>query len=291
MAIPRTIEGREYQKFVESPTRPDETAVEVVSDNNGIYYTLTDISTPIVTYVGEAFEQGADTSQPVWRIKRVSTNSSGSIVEYATNVDGKILFDQIWDDRDTLFPELPYTDTISTNFETNSYALIGDVPELSFDKLDPFTISTWFKLSATNERILFSKQGGSNSEGYRVAIQGGDPRFHLSGGGAGDRIEVRVNLAVAFEFDDGEWHHIAFIYNGNGLASGVSVYVDAVMQTTTNQVDNLTSSTITTVAAQISGRNGANAGFNGLENEVSVYNTNLSAAQVEEIYGLGEPRS
>ena len=38
------------------------------------------------------------TSNPVWRIKRIST-SSGVIVEWA---DGNVNFDNVWDDRASL---------------------------------------------------------------------------------------------------------------------------------------------------------------------------------------------
>jgi hypothetical protein len=58
----------------------------------------TDSSVANVTYVGQA-DPGSDTSDPVWRIKRITETLTGASIDWA---DGSGAFDQVWDDRLTL---------------------------------------------------------------------------------------------------------------------------------------------------------------------------------------------
>lgn len=96
MAIPKTICDREYKKFIESPTRPGFSAVEViVSDGAGVIDKTDDISTPGSIYVGCA-PSGSLSSDSTWQILRVDTIAGGIETFYA---DGDNQFDNIWDNR------------------------------------------------------------------------------------------------------------------------------------------------------------------------------------------------
>jgi hypothetical protein len=91
MAIPKTIEGREYTKFVDSPTRDKEVAVEVVTSERATSM-LVDCDNENITYIGTA-EFASLPSETKWRIQKIDT-TSGVAVTNASNA-----YDQIWNNR------------------------------------------------------------------------------------------------------------------------------------------------------------------------------------------------
>ncbi len=103
MALPRTIEGREYKKFVDSPTRDKETAIEVVvgsvgSNANQETVTLVDTSSTDYIYIGSALP-GSLSSESKWRIQRVDLTTSEIKILYANESQD---FTNVWDNRASL---------------------------------------------------------------------------------------------------------------------------------------------------------------------------------------------
>jgi hypothetical protein len=95
MAIPKTIEGREYTKFVDSPTRGDGfTSIEVTTSSSPMSLVLDDSNANII-YLAEA-PYGSLESEPKWLIKKIDC-SSGVKITLASKE-----YNQIWDDRGTL---------------------------------------------------------------------------------------------------------------------------------------------------------------------------------------------
>ena len=260
------------------------TLKELERHNLGRFDKITDVASINVTYVGLA-ERGALTAEASWLIYREQTVGTETFRTWANDAT----FVTVWDDRAAAFPAPAFSNDFSTQFNTsNQYASIGDVPELDIDGTAPYSISAWVKLSVGTERIIYSKQAGSNAAGYRLTIQGGQLRWHLSGGAAGDRIEVRSGDFTGL--NDGVWHHVVMRYDGSQSASGVDFFVDDVVDTSpTLTADTLVSSTLNNVAAQISGRNGTTANFGGQIDEVSAWGTDLSTANISEIYNSGTP--
>lgn len=256
---------------------------ELLRHDKGRFQEREDTNSPTVTISGLA-ERGALSSSAVWLLKRTEQIGGESNTTYAD--DAK--FSQVWDDRANSFPPAIFTNDFSINFDgTNDHLLIGDVAELDFSNNSTFSLSAWFKLTAINERIIFSKQAGSNNAGYRMTIHGGNPRFHLSGGAAGDRIEVRSSITG---LNDGNWHNIIFVYNGTLNASGVDIYIDSIIDPApVLTADTLTAATNNAIAAQISGRNGTTATFNGNLDEVSMANVAFGGAAAVIIFNGGTP--
>jgi hypothetical protein len=252
--------------------------------DESIHLETDDTSSNVATYYGECLDVAdPDKSAAKWRIYRIVDTAIGLTKEYANGGE----FNQIWNNRTSLFGAIPYSNSISTLFSTSSYAQIGNVSPLSFDRTDPFSISCWYKVSAGTERVLFSKQASGNNAGYRISIAGGTPQFHLSGGSSGNRIEVNSSFT---NLNDGNWRHIVFTYDGSGNASGVKIYNNSVIDSTpTLTSDTLVSTTVNTAPAQISGRNLTANNFNGNIDEVSIYNRVLTSDEVAEIYSFGSP--
>ena len=204
---------------------------------------------------------------------------------------GDRLFDQVWDDRDTLFPEAPFSNNRSILSDgVDDHIVIGNVTELNFDLADPFSISAWFRSTFTGsaEKIIFSKQGSGNDFGYRMAIQSNQVRFHLSAGAGGNRLEIRSSTVITP--NDDAWHHVVCTYDGSGNDTGVNIFYDNVqLSTTSNGSSSISGTTQTTVQAQYSGRNGTTNEWQGFLDELSVFNKALSIGEASELYNSGTP--
>ena len=99
MAQPNSIKDREWTKFVESPSRPGSSAVEVVGTfGSGELSLLVDEVSANEIYLGTAVP-GSLPSEPKWLIKKVSISGSSVSILLA---NGSGLSDQIWDNRGSL---------------------------------------------------------------------------------------------------------------------------------------------------------------------------------------------
>jgi hypothetical protein len=96
-----------------------------------------------------------------------------------------------------------------------------------------------------------------------------------------------LNLDNTQSFNDGQWHHIAFTTEATTTADKVIVYFDGVALTNKGTQLNV-GSQLSAFAYEI-GRNSGTWNFNGGIDEVSLYDSELSASQINDIYNGGEP--
>jgi hypothetical protein len=139
----------------------------------------------------------------------------------------------------------------------------------------PLTIMCWFRTSQTNAQpALVSKYSSGSLSGYQIYIT---PSGHLSGWYFRDiNNNVWGNLDGGF-VADGLWHHAAFVVDN----AGDRIYVDGVLK---NSVLWTGSPGATTSDWQLYFGEylGALTNFlNGQMDEVSLWNTNLSIAQIQ----------
>ncbi len=240
---------------------------------------------PNTNFFGFALDRNVTDADERWNIYRASL--SGFEIELIT-ASGE--FNQVWDNRAALFGAPPFSNVKSVLCDgVNDHILIGNVSLLDFDgTTDAFSISAWFRTNVTAERIIFSKQGGGNNVGYRLTTQVDQLRIHISGGAAGNRIEVRTpTLTTA----DDDWHHVVMTYTGSSAASGVNMIVDGVDQSgsLTISADTLTTWGTNSIAAQMSGRNGTTLEWDGFLDEIAVFDVGLSVASAQAIFNSGNP--
>lgn len=251
---------------------------------------ITDVIDSSKTIVGEALEFDADEDAAIWRLKEISTDGIITKIRYAD----KGRYTQKWTERLTAFPEVTFANLYSMNFgpdAANRHIDLGDPAEHQFEYNNPFSISGWFKTTVSGEQVIFGKQLGSNNAGFRLSQQSNQIRMHLANSTSA-RAEVRsANVGAA----DGFWHHVVGTWDGNagGAASGVTLYIDGVDITpgspTTDTLG--TNSILTSANSQIGIRNNTSNDFRGLLDEISIWNIELSLAQVQAIYGTGKPSS
>ena len=99
---------------------------------------------------------------------------------------------------------------------------------LHFDEEDPCTVSMWLKTSQSADSILLASRGYNG-----VALGKFDGKFsllYIQEGGDSDASDgVPVILQSTTTISDGEWHHLAYVYDGN--RSG-SLFVDGIKEAT-----------------------------------------------------------
>jgi hypothetical protein len=152
--------------------------------------------------------------------------------------------------------------------------------EFGFERTDSFSIECWVKFTGTVTRLFVSKQKNSgNFTGYSInTVSPGILRFVLRDD-IGNVIAVETNTS----YNDDDFHHFVCTYNGNNSYTGMTIYVDNVIDTTTSVIGTLVGTIIDdTVSFQISGRDGANNSIdsNTILDEVVVYARELTAAEV-----------
>ena len=80
--------------------------------------------------------------------------------------------------------------------------------------------------------------------------------------------------------EPGRWHHVVFTYDGSRVAAGIKVYIDGTPQRLKVLLDDLNQSFQTKAPLRIGGGAGPEGRFQGLIDDVRVYNAALDADDV-----------
>jgi hypothetical protein len=189
----------------------------------------------------------------------------------------------------------PFWNLLSASFDGVDERLYsspaGNAP--TYDTFDPFSASVWFKTTTATYGSFVAKELTHPSYiGWCLFIHTNNAlRVEISGGGAA-YIDVITNTTG---WNDGNWHHVLFCWDGSGGAAGVSLYIDGALQATTILSDTLGGGSIlTSDPFTIGCRGGTTLGawipYDGRIDEVSLYSATLSPANAVEIYNNGRPR-
>jgi hypothetical protein len=159
---------------------------------------------------------------------------------------------------------------------SNSYVSIPDSPSLHVFTTN-ITIELWLKSNELDvnphwEGIV--TKGNSSSSWRLAAAEGRKTVYFHSGIGAQDVYGSR-------NVNDGQWHHVAAVYDG----AQVLLYVDGTLD-----ASNPATGTISPNSQPVClGQNSESTFmlFNGLEDEVSIYNRALTPSEIQSIYNAG----
>jgi len=172
----------------------------------------------------------------------------------------------------------------------NDYIDCGDSDDFSFGNGStdsPFSISAWVNwrsISANNPPFV-SKWGSSLKEWLFILNNDGKIRFYLIGGGG------NVQKISATTLSSNTWYHVTATYDGSGGSTaynGMNLYINGVKENATNAGAAYNAMTNTSQPVEIS-RYQANRYFDGKISNASIWNTELTQAQVSEIYNEGVP--
>lgn len=167
----------------------------------------------------------------------------------------------------------------------DDYVSLGDRDLVSGKKM---AVSAWIKTSAQNDEYVTIV--GKNRDTWSWSLQFDNIpnkiRFFVSADSYADKA---VSDSV---INDGQWHHLAGVYDGTLIQDNILLYVDGILQASTSAqtIDVPNTVDYETIGAYASDA-GVNGYFNGSIDEVAVYNQTLSAGQVLAHYRNGVPGS
>jgi Concanavalin A-like lectin/glucanases superfamily len=179
----------------------------------------------------------------------------------------------------------------------DDYVEIPDNPSLQFgDGINdfPFTIDAWIKCGTLNaNQTIVSKYNSFVSprrQEYSFAVELDNKLTVTLFDTSGDfRLGIKTITTV-----DGNWHHVAVVYNGTENVAGLKLYIDSIEQPATIIFNDPTyvamedTSESIKIGATIPATDGnPHELFNGLIDEVEIFNRTLTASEIQAIYDAG----
>ena len=162
------------------------------------------------------------------------------------------------------------------SFDGTSYVSIPDSPSLDVF-VSSITIEVWIKADQFNNSPNWNGIVTKGNSSWRLALYGTSSVVGFSTTGLSNQ-----DMAGNKNINDGQWHHVAAVYDGTNKY----IYVDGVLDA---------SVTATGTIAQNSypvciGENAEAAGhrWNGMIDEASIYNRALTASEIQADYEAGK---
>jgi hypothetical protein len=159
---------------------------------------------------------------------------------------------------------------------TSAFVEIG--PPGSITGTGPFSIDAWVQTSSGNDMEIISQRDPGATDGeYEFHIFGGNLVFYTYDGGV-----TNLSMTSTALVDDGQFHHVAVVRAVDGTGQ---LYIDGNLDTTQspNGISNLQP---LGVAIGVDRRDKVRF-FNGLIDEVEIFNSALSAGDIASIYNAG----
>jgi hypothetical protein len=154
---------------------------------------------------------------------------------------------------------------------------LSSSPALMFDVNDKFSVEAWFKTNSSTFIVLTNHEDISPFVGWEVALVFGKVMMELDNHYINSAIRVETNAT----FNDGNWHHAAWVYHGTPNASACQIYVDGILQTLNVNINNLTGSFATNNEVHMGSRNATAYWAPGELDEVRIWKRTLCAAEIQ----------
>ena len=178
----------------------------------------------------------------------------------------------------------------------DDYVNCGDSNDFSFGNGvtdSPFSISFWTKIQPTTATttVFIGKDSGGSSREYAIGMFSGARkiRFFIKNQGGNNQQSVDSTNGLL----DNTWYNVICTYDGSGgnnAADGMNIYINGSQEILSTVIKNAYTAMNNTTAPLTIGKYVASASqLLGNLDEVSVYNTELSAADALAVYNSGQP--
>ena len=240
---------------------------------------IVDVQNSILTFIGYTKDSDTTTDEAKWQIQRQVTQGGVTTTIFAD--DGK--YTQVWDDRESLFPAVPFDNPASLLFSGSSdYIDCGD--NYTFGPATAFSWSFWMKAQNFSAQRAMIAKTSHDANVYGYSLQ------HNSSGKLFAQMRAPStlrNLTYSTVMSAGTWYHICFTYAGGSNVNGMLAYIDGVVEPTPSSAS--LNAWTTTDPLTFGARSTSTFFFSGNLNNISVWDKALSSAEVSEIYNSGQP--
>ncbi|MBV6627277.1 MAG: DUF4114 domain-containing protein [Rivularia sp. (in: Bacteria)] len=181
-----------------------------------------------------------------------------------------------------------YADTFTYNGESalsfdgvDDYVSIPDSSDIDFGTSQNFTVETWVKADSSQADLQFGdnsiieKWSGNGAYPFVIRYLNGPGTIRAArydGPSSGNNPGITSSTVI----NDGQFHHIAFVKNGDTL----SLYIDGNLQGTAN--DTTTNSTQNTSPLYIGNRGESRNYFKGEVDEVRIWNKARTETEIRQ---------
>ena len=162
---------------------------------------------------------------------------------------------------------------------SSQYCDRGNSTDFDFEYTDTFSFECWLNSTTTTNEIIKKLNSDSFPTNFRGYVF--DANLGIIFGLFTDSTHYLYIRAPDVTIYGGTWKHVRATYNGNGLASGVHIYIDGVENTPLQVIqNNLGGGTIKNSKDFFVAASGNVGYFNGKLDEVVVYNKVLNKNEV-----------
>jgi len=177
-----------------------------------------------------------------------------------------------------------FSNTKSVDFDgVDDYVDCGTGLGNSEGVITNFSVSMWIKPSVTSGNDLFFNVGSFSNSYGQIA-------FQLKS----NKLYIRLNIGARYYHvaytNTTNWEHIAFVYDGSNSAN-TKLYINNVVQSPTTGGVYPSSLDLTGLKTIVGAGYSVSYPYEGLQDEVSYFNTTLSASDITSIYNSGTPLS
>ncbi len=164
----------------------------------------------------------------------------------------------------------------AAQFDGRSIFDAGDIGGFGF--YDKFTFAAWIYPHDVDDGMILSKMTDTaRADGYSLVLADGKLQLNLVKRWLDDSLRVETRQAL----QPNRWHHIAATYDGSRVATGISLYIDGQRQPLHVNLDELNQSFNTAEPLRIGAGGGGDSLFDGLIDDVRIYDRRLSSAEVQ----------
>ena len=160
---------------------------------------------------------------------------------------------------------------------TGSFVSIPDSPSLD-EFTDSITIELWIKvkyLAANSDWVGIVTKGNA---GWRLMSTSGAKTIYFADPG------ISTDIVGTRDINDGQWHHVAAVYNGANLY----LYVDGTLDVSKSASGSISRGNHPVwLGYNLNENNGVPYPFDGLLDEVSLYKRALSSDEIRRDYEAG----
>ena len=153
----------------------------------------------------------------------------------------------------------------------------------AFGSTANISVSMWIKPDVTSGNDLFFNIGNFSNSFGEIAFQLSSNTFLIRIDNAAYRLSVSYTNTSA-------WNHIGFVYDG-GNSANTKMYINGALQSATTGGVHPSTLDLSGLKTIIGAGYSSSFPFDGIIDEVSVFNSSLSPSDITAIYNSGVPTS